>query len=275
MFKELCKYLNKPIIYAPSTSAFWDDEHISKKMLEAHLNPSWDAATRNHLFVDKSAQWISKLVPPSQYKYLLDLGCGPGLYAERFNKAGYIVTGIDFSKRSIAYAKEQASINKSNIEYYYKNYLTIDYKEKYDVATLIYCDYAALSFKDRVTLLKKTREALKPGGKLIFDVFTPVIRRAESQTWNYNEHGGFYTEKPHLCIESVHQYEEDGTELRQSIVVTEDNVNCYNVWDHFFTTENLEAEIRSAGFNQIEFYGDVAGAELSKESETICAVVTK
>lgn len=106
MFNELKKYTTKPKLYAPSTNKFWDDEHISKGMLEAHLNPNWDAATRKPEFLDKSVNWISKIVPPSQYKYLLDLGCGPGLYAERFSSVGYTVTGVDFSKRSIAYAKE-------------------------------------------------------------------------------------------------------------------------------------------------------------------------
>ena len=127
MFNEILKYAIKPELYSPSTSSFWNDEHISKGMLEVHLNPSRDAASRNHVFLDKSVKWISEVAPPLQYKHLLDLGCGPGLYAERFNKAGYNVMGIDFSKRSIKYAKEQSGLNKSNIEYHYQNYLEIDF----------------------------------------------------------------------------------------------------------------------------------------------------
>ncbi len=105
------------------------------------------------------------------------MSCGPGLYAERFSSAGYVVTGIDFSKRSIEYAKKQTLLNKSSIEYHYKNYLTIDYLEKFDVVTLIYCDYAVLSIKERHILLKKVYQALKPNGKFIFDVFTPIMRK--------------------------------------------------------------------------------------------------
>ncbi|HOJ15222.1 MAG TPA: class I SAM-dependent methyltransferase, partial [Deltaproteobacteria bacterium] len=37
---------------------------------------------------------------------ILDLGCGPGLYTKRLSDAGYDVTGMDYSRRSIAYAKE-------------------------------------------------------------------------------------------------------------------------------------------------------------------------
>jgi SAM-dependent methyltransferase len=276
MFNELKKYITKPELYAPSTNKFWDDDHISKGLLDAHLNPNWDAATRKPEFLDKSVNWISKIAPSSQYRFLLDLGCGPGLYAERFNNARYSVTGVDFSKRSISYAKEQASLNKSNIVYHYQNYLTIDYVEQFDVITLIYCDYAALSIGDRLILLRKVHQALKPKGKFIFDVFTPLMRKAESSSRPYYEESGFWSEKPHICFESVYQYDdEDNTELRQSIVLTEETVNCYNIWDHFFTKETLLSEIQTIGFNSFEFYGDIAGKEFSDTGETICAVFTK
>jgi len=121
MFRNIQKYITRPERYAPSTNAFWDDEHISKGMLEAHLNLNWEAASRKHEFIDKSVAWITSVAPPSRYRYLLDLGCGPGLYAERFSNAGYSVTGIDFAKRSIRYATEQTGLNKSEIIYQYDN----------------------------------------------------------------------------------------------------------------------------------------------------------
>jgi SAM-dependent methyltransferase len=276
MFNELKKYTTKPKLYTPSTNKFWDDEHISKGMLEAHLNPNWDAATRKPEFLDKSVNWISTIAPPSQYKCLLDLGCGPGLYAERFSIAGYTVTGVDFSKRSIAYAKEQTLLNISNIEYHYQNYLTIDYIEQFDVITLIYCDYPALSITDRLIFLRKVYQALRPNGKFIFDVFTPLMRKDESRSWYYREDGGFLIGKPHICLDSVYQYDdEDKTELRQSIVITKETVDCYNIWDHFFTKEALFSEIQTAGFKAFEFYGDIAGEEFSDAGETICGVFTK
>lgn len=276
MFDKLKDYLVKPKLYAPSTGKFWDDDHISKGMLEAHLNPDWNAATRKHDFVDKSVKWIASIAQPAQFQQLLDLGCGPGIYAERFRKAGYTVTGIDFSKRSIEYAQKQTLLNKSNIQYYYQNYLTIDYKEQFDVITLIYCDYAPLSITDRLILLRKVYQALKPNGKFIFDVFTPLMRKAENCTWYYSKESGFWNEKPHLCLNSVYQYDdEDNTELNQSIVVTDDIINCYNIWDHYFTKEKLISEIQPIGFNSFEFFGDIAGREFSDTGETICGVFTK
>jgi len=280
MNAKLMALMRKPELNAPSTNglyrALWDDEHISKGMLEAHLNPNLDAATRNHEFLDKSVKWIAEVAPPSQYVKLLDLGCGPGLYAERFAKAGYSVTGVDFSKRSIEYAKEQTMRKGSGIEYCYQNYLTLDYAQQFDVVTLIYCDYAPLSITDRLTLLKKVYQALKPNGKFIFDVFTPKMRREESRIWHSYEGGGFFSEKPYLLLEAVYQYDDDDmTELRQHIVVTNDDVNCYIAQGHFFTKESLLSEIQPIGFSSFEFFGDVAGNEYSDTGETICGIFTK
>ena len=276
MIRQLSGFLEKPQLYASSTGEFWNDAHISKGMLAAHLNPQEDAATRKLEFLDRSVHWISKIAPPAQYKSLLDLGCGPGLYAQRFHAAGYCVTGVDFSRRSIAYAKEQAMQQNSPIEYHYQNYLTMDYKNQFDVITLIYCDYAVLPKADRLLLLNKIYKALRQNGKFIVDVFTPKMRKKESRTWQCHEEGGFWCEKPHICLESVYQYDdEDATELRQCVVVADESIKCYNIWAHFFTKEKLLSEIQPVGFNSFEFYGDVAGKPLSDNDETICGVFTK
>ena len=269
--------MKRPNLFTIGTDVFWNDEHISKALLEAHLNPNVEAASRNPSFLDKSAEWISHKAPPQQYTKLLDLGCGPGLYAERFVNAGYTVTGIDFSKRSIAYAKEQTLINKSNIKYNYQNYLTIDFNDEFDVITLIYCDFGVLSTTDRHILLNKVYKALKPSGKFILDVFSTAlyIDKDEKRSWEYFDNGGFWSEKAHLCLDSIYHYDEDNTELRQSIVQTQNTVNCYNIWEHFFTKETLLSEMQLAGFNVFELYGDIAGKEFSNTGEIICGIFTK
>ncbi len=276
MFKQLLPYIHKPALYQSGTAALWTDEHISKGMLEAHLNPGWDAATRTHSFVSQSADWIASLLPPSKYPHLLDLGCGPGIYAELFYRAGYAVTGVDFSRRSVDYAKEQARLCKSDIRYLCQDYLTLDYTAQFDVVTLIYCDYAVLSATDRLALQRKVYQALKPGGRFVFDVFTPRMRKAEAHTWEYCEVGGFFSDQPHLCLNAVYQYDdEDHTELCQYIVQTHEKVSCYHVWDHYFTQELILAETRAAGFETVQLYGDVAGKPFADDGETICVVALK
>lgn len=163
---QLFSLLQKPALWQRSCEPFWDDEHISKGMLEAHLNPEWDAASRRHSYIDCSVKWFGSIIPAGSR--ILDLGCGPGLYTKRLSDSGYDVTGIDWSRRSIAYAKEQ----DSKTEYIYLDYLKMNYSEAFDAITLIYCDYGALIPDERKMLLSKIHRALKPNGLFIFDVFT-------------------------------------------------------------------------------------------------------
>jgi SAM-dependent methyltransferase len=179
MYNNLLDLLKKPALWQRSSEPFWDDEHISKGMLEAHLNPEWDAASRKHSYIDRSAQWLSTVIP-AQAKNL-DLGCGPGLYTKRLSDRGYDVIGMDYSKRSIAYAKSQ----DAKTEYIYKSYLELDYADMFDAVTLIYCDYAALTPDERRTLIAKVYQALKAGGLFIMDVFSEnkFINKNDKTSW--------------------------------------------------------------------------------------------
>lgn len=276
MYTQLLESLaQKPIPFAQSTSKFWDDEHISKYMLAAHLDPDLEAASRQHWFIDASVKWIASLVHNPSMCSLLDLGCGPGLYAQAFSSFGFRVTGVDYSKRSIDYARSQASETGRAIDYHYQNYLTIEYENAFDVVTLIYCDFGVLHPEDRALLLRKIRTALKPGGLLILDGFTlnQCNEISETKTVEYQD-SGFWSEQPYLCIKSSYRYEECKTYLEQYLVVTKTQLNCYNIWNHVFDAASFEAELRAAGFTAVEFYGNVCGEPLSETSKTICAVAT-
>ena len=135
----------KPMLYAECGGAFWDDEHISKSMLKAHLDANGSAASRTQRVMEASAEWISQVCGGGEGKKLLDLGCGPGCYAELLTQKGFQVTGIDFSKRSINYAVESAAKKKLDIIYYYQNYLDMVYEEAFDAVILIYCDFGVLA----------------------------------------------------------------------------------------------------------------------------------
>ena len=117
MFDRISKSLEKPPIYTKAKAAFWNDEHISKQMLKAHLDPEFEGASRKLKFIQESVVWIKEIVPPVKYPQLLDIGCGPGIYAEKFSKEGYQVTGIDYSKRSIELAITLAKFYDVSLDY--------------------------------------------------------------------------------------------------------------------------------------------------------------
>lgn len=46
LFNEIVKVAKRPELYEKGNIKLWEDTHISKGMLEAHLSPDDDAATR-------------------------------------------------------------------------------------------------------------------------------------------------------------------------------------------------------------------------------------
>ncbi len=276
MNNNLIQALCKPPVYTKTNAEFWNDEYISKQMLDAHLNPEFDGASRNFTFIDKSVEWINNLVSPCDYPTLLDLGCGPGIYAEKFTQKGYQVTGMDFSERSIRYAKQSAQEKKFNITYLYHNYLKFQLEQSFDLCTMIYCDYGALSTEDRNLVLRNVYHHLKPGGKFLFDVFTVKYLEnfKETQTWEICKNGGFWRGDEHVVLNGSYKYGNDVT-LRQSIVISKEDIRPYNIWDTYFTKETLANEVKAAGFKVCDVFGDIAGSPYQDESKTIAILLER
>ncbi len=274
---DLLRKLRKPELFAKSTAPFWDDPYISEQMLKAHLDPNGDLASRRHDTIDRSVEWIVKELGLQKGARILDLGCGPGLYCTRFAEREFDVTGIDYSKRSIQYAKEYATQHDLKIEYIYKDYLTINYDNVFDLVTLIYYDFGVLSDQDRDFLLCKIHKSMKPGGKFLFDVCTPKCHESvkEQRTWEYEEKG-FWKPMPYLLLTEKIKYPKQNVLLTQYFVFDgNSDFDIYRIWDHAYTKESISKVLSDAGFNDVQFYGDITGREYSDDSETVNIIAAR
>jgi len=131
MFDILEEINSRPIPFHIYTAdELWTDEHTSMKMLEYHLNESVDLSSRDKDFIDRSVQWIVSHFGIDMNTSIADFGCGPGLYTTLFAENNAEVTGIDFSGRSIRYARKVADQKGLDINYFQQNYLEFDTKKK-------------------------------------------------------------------------------------------------------------------------------------------------
>lgn len=271
---RIFKAHSKPAPFEKSRSQedFWDNAHISKMMLLAHLNPNWDAASRKPETIDATCAFILKTLNLSHKEALLDLGCGPGLYCQRFYQEGLRVTGVDYSRRSLDYAIEQAELLGLSIDYHYMDYLEIDFKACFDVVTLIYCDFGVLSYQDRTTLLEKIHQSLRPGGYFVFDVWSTAYSdlTAQYKNWKIHDRQGFWKPTPHL--ELIHKdYDADlGLSLEQHIIIEEDaQISVYHLWEQCYTVESIQKLLMENGFEVIQVLGDLTGRPYEATSKSI------
>lgn len=250
----------KPDLYAENEEPFWDDPYISEQMLKAHLTPDWDAASYNHRTIDQIVEWQVKYLNLCEGKKILDLGCGPGLYTTRFSRNGLDVTGMDYSRNSIEYAKKYANDNSLNIQYLYQDYLTMDYCCEFDAIFLIYCDFGALSDSRRDLLLQKIQKALKPGGIFVFDVFTSFNWDQQTKRNWYVSESGFWRPNPHLVLEQAFHYEEENVYLHQHIIIDDTGeVVTYNLRDHYYSKQNILQLMEKYGYQVQEVWRDLTG----------------
>ncbi len=277
MFRQLREINNRPSPYEHYTAAdLWTDEHISSKMLEYHLNGSVDLSSRRTEFIDRSVDWIVSRFALNESKSVADFGCGPGLYTSRLAASGADVTGIDFSDRSIRYARNLSESQGPSVAYIHANYLEYEPGKLFDLITMIMCDFCALSPDQRRTMLDKFLTCLKPGGKLLLDVYSlhAFHEREESATYAPGFMAGFWSPNPYFGFLNTFKYDAEKVVLDKYTIVEETRTRVIYNWLQYYNREGLKEEMEGRGLVVEEFPGDVAGADFNPESHEF-AVIAK
>ncbi|WP_340818143.1 class I SAM-dependent methyltransferase [Methanolobus sp. WCC4] len=255
---DIIEFTQKPQLYAEGNAVMWTDAHISEQLLNIHLNPDIDLASRKRSSIEITVDWIFDSVNMEKMN-ILGLGCGPGLYCEMMAERGHRVTGVDFSKNSIEYARRQARSKGLDIEYVNQNYLELTEENRYDLVMMVFTDLGVLKPHEREILIRNVHRALKPGGTFIFDVLSDLDleTKVSERSWEMEE-SGFWKDSPYLTLSDSFLYPEEKVILYQHIVMDEsDNSSVYRFWTHFFASDDLKPMLEPEGFEDIECFDDV------------------
>lgn len=262
----------KPVPYSAGEEHFWTDPHIATQMLAAHLDPNTDAASRRPETIQRSVAWIVETLGLCAGDAVLDLGCGPGLYASRLAQYRLQVTGVDFSENSIQYARQQSL----DIAYRCQNYLQLHDESQYEAALLIYGDLCPLAPEQRTLLLANVMRALKPGGSFVLDVTTPRLRQriGLKNSW-YAAQSGFWKPDPHLVLEQGFAYENNLYLDQYTILEADGKISVYRQWLQDYTAETIRAELEVNGFAVQSLWGDLTGSPYEPSGDWIGIIAKK
>lgn len=278
MYHQLKKIDQRPKPYQfCTTETLWTDPHISQKMLDFHLNPETEPASRNHAFIDRSVQWVAERFSMGDGTRVADFGCGPGLYTIRFARLGARVTGIDFSQRSLDHARTQAAREGLDIAYVHQNYLDFSRDHRFDLITLIYCDFCALSPPQRQALLSVFYKHLENGGRVIMDVFSMKAfeKRQEMSTFAHRLMDGFWSAGDYYGFMKTIRYCREKVVLdKYTLIEPSRRWDVYN-WLQYYTPESLKREIEPAGFRMEQVFSDVAGTPYQDDSAVFAVILKK
>lgn len=278
MFDQLAEIFARPKPFEYSSAHdLWADEHISAQMLSYHLDPQTDISSRNHDFIERSVKWIVEHFAVSPNSSIADFGCGPGLYTSRLARHAGRVTGIDFSPRSIQYAKEVAASEDLDVCYVNENYLDFETQERFNLVTMIMCDFCALGPAQRRALLAKFGRILAPGGSVLLDVYSlaALAAREETSTCQANLMNGFWAPGDYFGFLNVFKYPEERVVLDKYTIVEKHRCRTIYNWLQYFDVNALKQEFAESGLTIREVYGGVAGSEYGEDNAEFAVVATK
>ena len=278
MFEELENINSRPKPFEfYMANDLWTDEHTSKMMLSYHLNTDIDVSSRNAEFISHSVEWIAAQFNIGRETKIVDFGCGPGLYTTKLARMQASVTGIDFSKRSIEYAREVAQREELSINYENQNYLDYETNDRFNLVLMIMCDFCALSPSQRKKMLNLFYDILEPGGSVLLDVYslTAFDRREETAIYEINQLNGFWSPNKYYGFLNTFKYEDEKVVLDKYTIVEAGRRRVVYNWLQYFSPEMLEREFTECGFAIENFYLDVAGTPYDPQAEEFAVVARK
>jgi SAM-dependent methyltransferase len=246
-------YDNQLKLFQRSKDAIWTDEHISKSLLSAHFDESNDGASRRSDRRVDIINWIHRRIDP--HSKIIDLGCGPGLYAYELGTLGHNVLGVDFNKESINYALENKRIN-GFVEYKHCNYLEGSIEGNYSAAMMIYCDFGALIPDEQKLLLKKVYNLLDDNGIFIFDVFgkNELKNQLEKRSWHISTGNDFWSKEPYLYMEETKIFDNENASGRRYYLIDQatGKIKEFILWDQYYDEDTINEFMSKNGFEIIK-----------------------
>jgi len=273
---KLIQLSTKPKLYTAGEKLFWNDPYIAEQMLKAHLDGDTDRASYRPKTIDAIVNFTIKHLDLKKGNHILDTGCGPGLYCQRFSQAGLNITGLDMSLNSINYAKESANKKGLNINYVNGNYLDMNYENEFDAICIISQDFCVLNPQDRAIYLDNVYKSLKPNGYLILDTSTPNVEDSvtEHSSW-YACESGFWSPEKHLVLENRFYYPDVTTYLNQFVVATDIETKIYRIYQTHYTMDSISQLLSNHGFESVDIFNDLTGCKYTNDSTTLGVIAQK
>ncbi len=276
---ELISRAPTPAPWAEGEKIPWNDPAFSARMLNEHLSQDHDMASRRAAKIDAHVRWIHAHLLRETPSRILDLGCGPGLYASRLARLGHTCTGIDFGPASIRYAQETAQAENLGCTYRLADVRQADFGGGYDLIMFIFGEINTFRRNEALHILRKAHAALADGGTLLLEPHTfEAVRQMgqEKASWSAAS-GGLFSDRPHLCLTEHFWDAPNQLSTTRIYIVDAETAQTtpYVSITLAYTDEEYRALVRESGFEQITFYPSLTGGVDESQAHLFALVARK
>lgn len=241
-----------PVPWRDGGNLPWDEPSFSERMLREHLDQSHGAASRRLPEIRAMVQIMSGWLGLREGSRLLDVTCGPGLYAAEFAKRGVAVTGIDFGPASVRYAREHCA--NLPVEIHQGDVRAMDFAgANFDAAIYLYGQFTVLKPEESLDVLRRIRSSLRPGAPLLLEILDDACIDKKNNTWWYTDQGGLWGDFPYLHLGERTWDAERRAIIERFYILNLDtgHLDSYGLSDQAYTADMLREMLTEAGFSNM------------------------
>lgn len=219
---------------------------------------------------DEYVEWVRMHAPSKDFPALLDIGCGTGTLALKFDNAAYNVSGIDVSEDMLTIANARTEAAGKSIPYFAMSMDELEGFEEIDVAVIPIDSINYVTEEKAVyETLSRIYMALRDGGQLFFDVHS-LFKMDEIFL-----DGPFTYDDGHVTyIWHTEPGEYEHSVYHQLCFFVEGEEGLYERFDeeHFqrtFVPEQYISWLKEIGFSEVHMTADWLPEGPTEESERI------
>ena len=260
-----------PVVETAEYQIPWSDPEFSHRMLEAHLDPDTNMASRQPEVIHKHVDWLAAQLlssgqSPDQV-HILDVGCGPGLYLHDLAGRGFQTTGFDFSPAPLEWAKNTAAHHGLDCRFLKLDLTQLpnnlpDLVGPVDAITFWFGEFHSFDSPTARDFLPRLAGCLRPGGRLFLE-YQPwdLFVKEDSTEWSWQE-SSVFCDHPHLWLQEFAWVEDQTTEVHVHWIIEQDSgklkryIQCHHGW----TDSQLTGLLAEAGLVDPVFHPPLTGA---------------
>ncbi len=277
---RIYRRVERPLPWSEGGNLPWDDPAFSARMLREHLDESHGAASRQ--LTDRQAQieWLWAKLGLQKGQRLLDITCGPGLYAVELARRGLLVTGVDFGPAAITYARELAAEQGVNgrCTFIQQDVRQMDMAgQQFDAALFLYGQLAVFTREEAGDLLRQAAQALRPGGRLAVELLDQDNVDKTDSRWWYTDDLGLWGGAPYLHLGERFWHAQERLSLERFLILHLETgqLDEVQLCDQTYAIQEMVALMHDAGFSKVETYPAWDGLPLYDAGEWVVYVAER
>ncbi len=259
---QLWRIYNRPDVPRPwqyGGNLPWDDAAFSARMLREHLDESHGAASRQAAEREAQLSWLWQKLELQSGATLLDVACGPGLYAVPLAQRGVRVTGIDFGPAAIEYARELAAEGEVDGRC---QFIQTDIREMeisgsdFDTALLLYGQLAVMQRHEAQSVLTRIASGLRSGGRLCVELLNQEKVDKKRSSWWYTDDTGLWGDAPFLHLGERFWMAETATSVERFHILHLETgqLDQIELCDQTYGADEMVGMMKAAGFTAVNVY---------------------